>query len=79
MTASEQPNPFEKAARYAKAVRLSRVMIAVCRRSAGEFTADDVARAGRDAREIAARIAHVNPPSDATWAIVVDLVRTELL
>lgn len=73
---AEAPNPFERVARLEKATALANELEAWCE---AVIQADDVAAAvanlDRDARLEAARLAGVNAPSDATWEVVVELLR----
>lgn len=63
------PNPWEQAARAAKAGKL----VAVCLRAG--MTAAQAERATEAQRRLAARIAQVRTPSEATWALVCQTLR----
>lgn len=69
-------NPWEVQARGIKARKLARWLLVHVVRGRG-FTADEIAGISGESRLIIARLAKVKPPSDATWAEVVELLRRE--
>jgi hypothetical protein len=64
----EDVNPFEREARDRKAWAISRVLVA------HGATVETAGALGSLSREIAAELAGTHPPSERTWALVVEYV-----
>lgn len=71
--AEHVPGLWEARARAAKSYRLARVLVRVCRQAQLDPALLDQAPPGW--RRSTAKLAGIHPPSDATWAAAMVLVR----